>query len=130
MAGLRFHLYHVGDDLDIIASGLTVPDTGTFEDCKNIIDSYNIALSLPKNVLNHINKGCKGEIPETPKPDDPYFKKVKNLIIGNNFNTLIAARAKAESLGYNTIILSSLDDLIITGPPNTNVMDLRIFLMK
>ena len=98
----------VGDDLDVIASGLTVPDTGTFADCKNIIDSYNIALTLPKNVLNHINKGCNGEIPETPKPDDPYFKKVKNLIIGNNFNTLIAARAKAESLGYNTIILSSL----------------------
>jgi len=47
----------VGDDLDIIASGLTVPDTGTFEDCKNIIDSYNIALKLPKNVLNHIEKG-------------------------------------------------------------------------
>ncbi len=98
----------VGDDLDIIASGMTVPDTGTFADCKNIIDLYDIALKLPENVLNHINKGCSGEIPETPKPKDPCFKKIKNLIIGNNFNTLIAARAKANSLGYNTLILSSL----------------------
>ena len=98
----------VGDDLDIIASGLTVPDSGTFKDCEEIIASYGIASKLPRNVLNHINKGCNGQIPETPKPDDPYFKKAHNLIIGNNFNTLIAARAKAESLGYNTIILSSL----------------------
>jgi glycerate 2-kinase len=98
----------VGDDLDIIASGLTVPDSGTFKDCKEIIASYDIASKLPQNVLDHINKGCNGQIPETPKPDDPYFKKAHNLIIGNNFNTLIAAGAKAESLGYNTIILSSL----------------------
>jgi glycerate 2-kinase len=98
----------VGDDLDIIASGLTVPDTGTFEDCKNIIESYNISLKLPQNILNHINKGCNGEIPETPKPGEPCFKRVTNLIIGNNFNTLIHARDKAQSLGYNTIILSSL----------------------
>jgi glycerate 2-kinase len=98
----------VGDDLDIIASGLTVPDTGTFEDCKNIIESYNISLKLPQKILNHINKGCNGEIPETPKPGEPCFKRVTNLIIGNNFNTLIHARDKAQSLGYNTIILSSL----------------------
>ena len=98
----------VGDDLDIIASGLTVPDTGTFADCKNIIESYNIAVKLPKNVLNHIKKGCAGEIAETPKPDEPCFQRVKNLVIGNNFNTLVKARAKAQSLGYNTIILSSL----------------------
>ena len=98
----------VGDDLDIIASGLTVPDTGTFKDCKDIITSYNIALKLPKNVLNHINKGCADKISETPKPSDPCFQKVHNIIIGNNFNTLAKAKTKAESLGYNTIILSSL----------------------
>ena len=98
----------VGDDLDIIASGLTVPDRGSFADCKNIIESYNIALKLPENILNHINRGCAGAIPETPKPEDPCFKRAKNLIIGNNFNTLVKAKAKAQSLGYNTILLSSM----------------------
>ncbi len=98
----------VGDDLDIIASGLTVPDTGTFEECRDIITSYDIASKLPKNVLDHIKKGCAGELPETPKPDEPCFNKVKNLIIGNNFNCLVKAKEKAQSLGYNTIILSSL----------------------
>ncbi|MBT3175298.1 MAG: glycerate kinase [Desulfobacula sp.] len=98
----------VGDDLDIIASGLTVPDTGTFKECKDIIESYNIAKKLPKNVLDHINIGCAGKVCETPKPFDPYFKRVHNIIIGNNFNTLVKAKAKAQSLGYNTIILSSL----------------------
>jgi len=98
----------VGDDLDTIASGLTVPDTGTFEACKEIIASYDIASKLPRNVLNHINQGCAGKIPETPKPGDPCFKRVKNLIIGNNFNALVKAKEKAQSLGYNTLILSSL----------------------
>ncbi len=98
----------VGDDLDIIASGLTVPDSSTFKDCKDIIDSYNIASKLPKNIRNHINKGCAGKIGETPKPPDPCFKKVHNIIIGNNINSLTTAKAKAQSLGYNTIILSSL----------------------
>lgn len=98
----------VGDDLDIIASGLTVPDTGTFEACEQIIASYGIASKLPSNVMDHITAGCNGQIPETPKPDDPCFERVTNLIIGNNLNALIQAKAKAESLGYNTLILSSL----------------------
>jgi len=98
----------VGDDLDIIASGPTVPDTGTFADCKRIIEAYHIADDLPENVIKHIEKGCAGTVPETSKPDAPYFKKVYNQIIGNNLNSLVQARAMAESLGYNTLILSSM----------------------
>ena len=44
----------VGDDLDAIASGPTVPDSSSFSDCKNIFLKYNIIDKIPKIILNHI----------------------------------------------------------------------------
>ena len=45
---------------------------------------------------------------ETPKEGDPIFSSVTNLIIGSNLIALRAAKEKAEELGFNTLILSSL----------------------
>lgn len=50
----------------------------------------------------------KGEINETPKADDPVFKRVFNFIVGSNIMALKAAAQKAEALGYAPLILSSL----------------------
>ena len=49
----------------------------------------------------------KGDIEDTPAPDDPLFEKVHNVLIGTNFYALAAGRQRAEELGYNTMILSS-----------------------
>jgi len=98
----------VGDDLDVIASGPTVPDSSSFYDCKNIFRKYNIIDKIPQNILNHIESGVSGEIDETPKPHDPVFDKTYNLIIGSNVESLMSAKEKAESLGYNVLILSSM----------------------
>ena len=98
----------VGDDLDVIASGPTVPDPSSFYDCKNIFRKYNIIDKIPKNILNHIESGISGEIDETPKPNDPVFARTYNLIIGSNVESLMSAKEKAESLGYNVLLLSSM----------------------
>ena len=98
----------VGDDLDVIASGPTVPDSSSFYDCKNIFRKFNIIDKIPQNILNHIESGISGEIDETPKPHDPVFDKTYNLIIGNNFESLMSAKEKAENIGYNVLILSSM----------------------
>jgi len=98
----------VGDDLDVIASGPTVPDTTTFSDCIEIFDKYNIRKQLPETVVNHIKAGSAGNVPETPKKDDSAFKNTQNVIIGSNIEAIIAAKRKAENLGYNTLILSSM----------------------
>jgi len=37
-----------------------------------------------------------------------FFKKTQNVIIGRNFDALLHAKDKAEELGYNTILLSSM----------------------
>jgi len=98
----------IGDDLDIIASGPTVPDSNTFQDCVQIIKKYNLQKKIPKTIANHIEAGVLGKVPETPKPGDPAFDKTHNLIIGSNIEAVIAAKRKAESIGYNTLILSSM----------------------
>lgn len=98
----------VGDKTDIIASGPTVPDPGTFQDCIDIINRYQIGNRLPERVINHIRAGAAGEIAETPKPGDPVFADSHNRIIGSNIEALSAAAKKAASLGYRPMILSSM----------------------
>lgn len=95
----------VGDRMDVIASGPTVPDESTFGDCVDIVEKYN--LKLPESVMNLIKKGVNEEIEETPKAGDQIFDKTYNLIVCNNMMALKAAEQKAKALGYNTLILSS-----------------------
>ncbi|MBW2334182.1 MAG: glycerate kinase [Deltaproteobacteria bacterium] len=97
----------IGDRLDVIASGPTVPDESTYSDCIKIIDRYGLSDRLPKSVTDYFKKGAAGSLPETPKAGDPVFSQVQNLIVGNNRESLLAAQERALSLGYNTIVLSS-----------------------
>ena len=97
----------VGDRLDSIASGLTVPDTSTFKDAVSIIGKYGIRKRLPTAAARILMFGEAGTIAETPKPGDPVFKKSRNVLIGTNLAALHSARKAAENLGYNTQILSS-----------------------
>jgi len=97
----------VGDRLDTIASGPTVPDETSFRQCWEIIEKYNLSSYLPEPAIDHLKKGLEGKIKETPKPGDPIFNKVDNLIVASNILALEAAKKKAEGLGYNSLILSS-----------------------
>lgn len=100
----------IGDDLESIASGLTVPDQSTYQDCMNIIRKYNIRGKIPTSVIDYIESGARGKIEETPKSNDPTFQNIQNIIIGNNRVAVHAAKRKAEKLGYNTFVLSDFID--------------------
>ncbi len=97
----------VGDDLASIASGITYPDTGTFSDAKAIIERYDIASEIPRSVIQLLSAGARGEIADTPTADNVAFSRVTNVLIGTNAQALMAARARAIELGYNSIILTS-----------------------
>ena len=97
----------VGDPLDAIASGPTVPDPTTFADALRILDTYRIRGEIPATVRARLEAGTRGEVPETPKPDDPLFARVHNLIVGSNIQALEAARSEAHALGLTPMILSS-----------------------
>ena len=98
----------VGDNLDSIASGPCVPDPGTFADCKAIFARYSIEDQIPAPVLCRINAGAACTIAETPKAGEPFFDKTQNVIVGNNFKALVKAKEKADQLGYNSLLLSSM----------------------
>jgi glycerate 2-kinase len=97
----------IRDRLSTIASGPTAPDESTFLDCRRIVSKYGIENRIPLPVLKFLESGLKGEKEETLKAEDPVFKHVHNVIVGNNFLAVEAARTKAEDLGYNSLILSS-----------------------
>lgn len=98
----------VGDDLDVIGSGPTVPDLSSYSDCLEIFSKYKIHDQLPPVIIKHIKAGISGKIPETPKRGDKVFDKALNLVIGSNIGAITAAKTKAAELGYNTLILSSM----------------------
>lgn len=97
----------VGDDLDVIASGPTVPDSGTFQDAEKILKGYGIWEQLASSVRNHIEKGFSGRIADTPKSDDTAFQRCSQVMVGSNLQALMIAGKAAEQLGYRLLILSS-----------------------
>ena len=98
----------VGDPLDAIASGPTVPDTTTYEDCVAIVDRYGLENLLPPMVIRRLLDGASGGLMETPKLGDPIFEKVTNILVANNDSAVRAAAHKADELGYKSLVLSTL----------------------
>ncbi len=73
----------VGDHLDSIASGPTVPDKSTFSEAIEIFKKYNIFKSIPASVKNTLERGINTEELENPKPSDICFNNVHNYLIGS-----------------------------------------------
>jgi hydroxypyruvate reductase len=97
----------IGDPLDMIASGPTVPDPTTFADAVKILVQYDLVNAIPENILNALYRGQVGEIEETLKLLDFEKMSVKNHLIGTNLKAAEAAKEKSETLGFNSLILTS-----------------------
>ena len=83
----------VGDPLDMIASGPTVPDGSTCEMARDIVRKYDIKLS---------EKAAKLLGNETPKE----LTGVTNLVIGSVKELCKAAAKCCEDLGYRSVFLT------------------------
>lgn len=88
-----------GDDPAVIASGPTVPDPTTFDDARAIVAKY--AIKLPDAVQALLDAGQD----ETPKPDDPAFKRVETHLIALPQASLEAAAEVAQAAGVTPLIL-------------------------
>lgn len=89
----------VGDPLEAIASGPTVPDPTTLADSISIIEKYDLTNKIPASIVPALE--------ETLKPDDAIFKKVQNSVIASNSIALKSAQVKAEQLGFQTKIINT-----------------------
>jgi glycerate 2-kinase len=97
----------VGNPLDAIASGPTVPDTSTFADAAAVFDRYRLWDDLPSRIAQRIRDGLNGEIPETPKPGDPIFARSETLVVGSNLLACEAAASASERLGLRSLVLTT-----------------------
>jgi glycerate 2-kinase len=97
----------VGNPLDVIASGPTVPDPTTFADAYRVIEKYGLLEELPRSIVERMRRGKEGLIPETPKEGDEAFTRTHNLIIASNEVAAEAATTEAEELGFHPLLLST-----------------------
>jgi glycerate 2-kinase len=92
----------VGDDLATIASGPTAPDPGTFAEAVRVLDEWLARDAVPAALRAHLARGVAGEIPDTPKPGDALFARVRNVLVGGNPDAVRAAAEAAAARGYAT----------------------------
>ncbi|WP_435095301.1 glycerate kinase type-2 family protein [Halorubrum sp. N11] len=95
----------IGDPLDTIASGPTVPDPSTYADALAVLDRYD--LDVAASVRDRLSAGAEGELSETPTADDPAFDRSAAYVVGNGRTALDAAASAAEERGYEPLVLSA-----------------------
>ncbi|HXH04041.1 MAG TPA: DUF4147 domain-containing protein [Candidatus Competibacteraceae bacterium] len=99
------------DDLSVIASGPTVPDSSTYADAVAVLRRHGVWEQVPEPVRAHLQRGLAGQVADTPKPGDALFARVDNTLVGSNRLSLEAARRAAEALGYAV----TLHDTMLCG---------------
>ncbi|MEI8698492.1 glycerate kinase type-2 family protein [Mesorhizobium sp. ISC15] len=89
-----------GDNPALVASGPTVPDSGSRENALASIAAYD--MRLPAAVMAHINSPAA----EAPCGDDPRFSRNEVHLIASAGVSLEAAAAEARRQGIEAVILS------------------------
>jgi len=97
----------IGDPIDIIASGPTAPDRSTYCDAQRILRKRLSKYKIPESIWRTIERGCRGELEETPKPGDEDLEEILNIVIASSIDSLKEMRKKSIEKGYNTMILSN-----------------------
>ncbi|AMX96309.1 glycerate kinase [Mesorhizobium sp. M7A.F.Ca.US.014.04.1.1] len=89
-----------GDNPAMVASGPTVPDTGSRADALASISAYG--MKLPASVMAHINSPAA----DAPSPDDERFLRNEVHLIASAGVSLEAAATEAKRQGVEAVILS------------------------
>jgi glycerate 2-kinase len=92
----------IGNDLDVIASGPTFPDSSTFQDAYRVLEKYNLVAKAPESIVAYLKRGCRGEVAETPKT----LTNCENIIVGDNRLALETMAKKAEEQGFTSCIVT------------------------
>lgn len=97
----------VGNPLDFIASGPTVPDPTTYADALQVLIDFDLEGRVPASIETRLRAGVAGNAPETPKPGSPIFDRVRTVVIGSNEIAAAASIRRAQALGFHTLHLTS-----------------------
>ncbi len=95
-----------GDQPADIGSGPCAADYSSYQDALAILTKHQLdEISIPASILNHLQKGLAGLIPETLKEHDLQNAPVRNHVIATAYKSLEAAADYVRSEGYEPIIL-------------------------
>jgi hydroxypyruvate reductase len=97
----------IGDPLDAIASGPTVPDTTTYGEALEVLRRYRVEDRIPVNILRHLERGARGEIPETPTPGYPCCAPPHLCMVGNTSPSPLPPRVGGARLGFQALLLTT-----------------------
>lgn len=92
-----------GDDPSSIASGPFSPDETTFGDATDVIKRW--AVQVPHSISRYLDRGVKGDVPETPTKSSLIFRKVKTHLLASNLKSLCAVTTHLENKGYQVLNL-------------------------
>src|SRR5215467_10999019 len=93
--------------LDALASGPTMPDATSVEDCYAIAGRYGMLPQLPASVRELFERRA---LEETPKSDDPVFHRSRWWPILSNATLLEAAKREAFGHGFRVEVDNRCDD--------------------
>lgn len=88
----------VGSPKDVIASGPTVPDPTTYRDALDVLDRYSGKVQFPEEIREILVQGARGDLPETPGPDDEIFRNSSVFLAADNKTAAKAAAKRAAEL--------------------------------
>ncbi len=92
-----------GDDPTHIASGPCAPDPTTYRDALEVLRHRGVEAA--PSVREHLERGARGEVSETPKPGDRIFARVENRVIAAARQALQAAQEFFHAHGIRTMNL-------------------------
>jgi glycerate 2-kinase len=92
---------------DALASGPSMPDSTTVEDCYAIAQKYDLLRQFPASVRQLFDRRA---LEETPKPDDPTFLRSRWWTLLSNAALLEACKTQALKQGFRVEIDHSSDD--------------------
>jgi glycerate 2-kinase len=92
---------------DALASGPTMPDSSSMEECYTIATRYGMLEQFPESVRELFQQHA---LEETPKAGDEVFHRSRWWPILSNTSVVEASRQEAQRLGFQVEVDNSCDD--------------------
>jgi glycerate 2-kinase len=92
---------------DALASGPTMPDSTSLDDCDRIAAKHGLLAQFPAPVRELFQRHA---LEETPKSDDPVFHRSRWWTVLSNATLIEAAKAEAERQGFKVEVDNRCDD--------------------
>ena len=92
---------------DALASGPTMSDSTTVEDCYRIAEKYELLKQFPPSTRELFERHA---LEETPKSDDPAFHRARWWTVLSNQSAIEEASVNAERAGFIVHVDNACDD--------------------